>query len=121
MNGEQRSDESARPSDKCQFSKSEKQKDCSCDVQKNVREMMTPRLQAVHLAIQHMRDCGKWVPVRGMDVREGPPNSAERKSPSDVWIFVNVVTIVVADEVVPESPAESEPDQGGKENTDCHI
>ena len=87
-------------------------------MKENVSQMMSPRLESVELAIQHMRDCGERVPVGRVNMGEGPFNIAWGETIDDCRIGVNVRTIVVIHEVVMQGLAECDPDNAGEQNAD---
>ena len=69
-------------------------------MKQNVGQMMSPRLESVELAIQHVRDRGERVPVGRVNVDEGPLNIARTETVDYSWIGINVRTIVVVHELV---------------------
>jgi hypothetical protein len=80
--------------------------------------MMSPRLESEELAVQHMRDRGKWVPVGRVNMGKGPLNIAWSETVDYSWIGVNVRTIVVVHELVVQRLAEYDADNAGEQNTD---
>jgi hypothetical protein len=72
--------------------------------------MMSPRLQAIELAIQHVRNRSERMPVSGMGVGERPLNPVERKAICDSWVQDDVTLVVITYEVVAKRSAKSDPD-----------
>ena len=68
---------------------------------------MSPRMEDVELAIEHVRERGKGMPVGRMDVSESPSDSAEGEPIGYLWILINVIPIIIADELVIECLAKS--------------
>ena len=80
--------------------------------------MVAPRLQAVELAIQHVRNRSERMPVSGMHVGERPLNPAWRKTICNPCILDDVTGIVVTYELVPKRLAKCDPDNYCKKNRD---
>src|ERR1051325_7909322 len=79
--------------------------------------MMSPRLNTIKLAIQHMRDRGKGMPIARMHMGERPLNPIEPEATGDFWILVNVLLIVVIDKLVPNRLPKDQKDERGEEST----
>jgi hypothetical protein len=58
----------------CQLAQREEQQDSRSGLKQDVGEMVPPRLQAVDLAIQHVRNRCERMPVSGVYVGERPLN-----------------------------------------------
>ena len=76
--------------------------------------MMSPRLEAVKLAIQHVRHPCEWMPVARVSMDKSPLNIARSKTLGYSWIEVNVGTIIVVNELVAQRLAEYDPDESGE-------
>ena len=87
-------------------------------MQQDVRQMMSPRLEAVKLTIQHVRNGGKRMPVVSMHMGEGPLHPVEAKTAPDSRISENIGIVIVVDELVPQSLAKNDPDNCHQENRD---
>ena len=61
---------------------------------------MTARMQAEPGAIEHVRNCGKRVPICGMEMRERPQNGRRANAGDDVGVLVNVKVIIIVYKVV---------------------
>src|SRR5437899_11329423 len=83
--------------------------------------MVTPRLQAVELTIQHVRHRSEWMPVTGMDMGERPFDPSCRKTICNPWILDDVTLIVVTYELVPKRLTKSDPDNCEKKNSDHGV
>jgi hypothetical protein len=66
-----------------QVAQREEQEDRGRGVEEQVRQMMSPRLEAEELAIQHVRNGGERMPVTRMNMGESPLNPARRKTIGD--------------------------------------
>src|ERR671925_540424 len=78
--------------------------------------MVAPRLYAVELTVQHVRNRSERMPVTGMHVGERPFDPAWRKTTCYPWILNHVTLIVVTYEVISECLAKSDPGNYCKEN-----
>ena len=87
-------------------------------MKQNVSQMMSPGLESVELAIQHVRDRGKRMPVGRVNMGEGPLDIARGETADYSWIIVNVRTIVVVHEVVVQRLAKRNPDNACEQNAD---
>ena len=87
-------------------------------MQQDVRQMMSPRLEAVELAIEHVRDGGERMPVGSMNMSERPLDRAKREPIRDLGILVNVLPVIIADELMVNDLPEGHPDDCRKENAD---
>src|SRR5947199_365020 len=76
------------------------QQDRRCGVKQNVSQMMSPGLESVELAIQHVPDGGEWLPVASAEMSEGPLHIIKSKTAGYSWIGIDVRTIVVIHELV---------------------
>src|SRR4051812_9063791 len=65
-----------------------------------------------------MRNRSQRMPVRGMDVGEGPSNALERQTIVDSRILANVIVVIVVNEPMAKRLAEDQPHDCCKENTD---
>ncbi len=79
---------------------------------------MSPRLNSVELAIQHVRDRGECAPVGSVNMGKGPSDIAQSKPVSYPRARLDVRTIVVVDELVPKRLAKRNPDNARKQNAD---
>jgi hypothetical protein len=71
--------------------------------------MMSQRLEAINLTIQHMRNAGERMPVVRMHMSEGPSNAVESKTVLDPWIVIYILIIVVVNEPMPKGLPEDHP------------
>src|SRR3981081_2447976 len=94
----------------------EEQQDRRGGMKQDVSQMMSPRLESVELAVQHMRDRGEWVPVGRVNMGEGPLNIAWGETVDYSWIGVNVRTIVVVHELVVQRLAKGDRDNADEQN-----
>ena len=76
--------------------------------------MMTPWLEPVQLAIQHVRDRRERVPVGVVNMGKGPLNIAWTETANDPWVGVNVRTIIVVYEAVVQRLAKHDPGDPSK-------
>src|ERR1043166_9004210 len=61
---------------------------------------MAARVQAVYLAVGHVRQPGKRVPIAGIAALEGPNQPRPGQPGSHVWIFSDVLRIIEGDELM---------------------
>ena len=61
--------------------------------------MEEARIQAEKLAVEHVTEPRKRVPVASVARRKGPPDAIKGKSPPDLLVFHDVLVIVKVDEV----------------------
>jgi hypothetical protein len=114
VNGKYSRYERTGPTHSGQLLQSQKQEHRCCTMQQHPRQMMSARLEAVQLAIQHVRNRGEGVPVSSMRVGESPLDPRERETGDYYGIIVNIVAVVVIYEPVPERPIEG--DQNNRYN-----
>lgn len=79
---------------------------------------MSASLEAVQLAIQHVRNRGERVPVSSKRVGESPLDPAERETGGYCGIIVNIHAVIVIYEPVPEHLTEDDPHNRRKNNAD---
>lgn len=73
----------------------------------HIGEMMPSwPLQAVELAVEHMRQPRQWMPVANMALRECPNDAVGRKALGHIGIFRHVGLIVECDEIESRGLAE---------------
>ncbi len=96
----------------------EEQQDSRCGVKQDVSKMMSPGLESVKLAIQHVGNGGEWMPVGCMHMGESPCKIPWRETVQYFWVGVNVRTIVVIHELVMKGLAKHDPDNDCKQNAD---
>lgn len=107
MNGEQGRNERASPQAPSHLPQHQEQHDNSDSVQKNIGEMVPGRVKTIHLAIQHVRNDGKRVPVTSYGMRKSPDDTWQRKTSDDIWIPENVLGIVVCNELISQCLTEN--------------
>ena len=70
--------------------------------------MVSPWLETIEFAIQHVRHRGQRMPVTGMHMSEGPLDPVKSKTASYPWILIDVLMIIVIDELVAKRLAEDD-------------
>lgn len=80
--------------------------------------MMSACLQAVPLAVEHVRNRREWMPVLRMNMAHGPANATQANAAGYLRILINVVVIVVVNEIVPQRLGENNPGDNREENAD---
>ncbi|HEV2715303.1 MAG TPA: hypothetical protein VGU64_08575, partial [Terriglobales bacterium] len=75
------------------------------------------RLEAVKLAIQHVRHPGEWNPVARVSMDKRPLNIARSETVDYSW-KVNGGTIIAVHELVAQRLAERDPNNAGEQNAD---
>jgi hypothetical protein len=111
-------DKGAAPEIARHFAEQNKEQEHGSCVKQNVREMMPACLQSKQLAIYHVRNGGKWMPIERMAVRERPNDSRQRHTACDDRISVNVSSIVEINEIVAKRLPEHGPRNRDQEKAD---
>ena len=86
-------------------------------MEKDIGEVMAARFQIEYLAIDHVRNRAKRVPIARMRVGECPAQPGKRYTRFHHRVFVDVNPVVVIDEIVAEGLAEDQPRDGQQANT----
>src|SRR5438309_3695232 len=81
-----------------------------------IGQMMSARIQAVELAIDHMRNPRQRMPVRRVNMPEGPDNSIHAEAPHYLGISRYVIGIIIVDKPVVERLAENDPGEHCQED-----
>ena len=110
MNGEQGRDECAAPDSASHFPEDEKEQDDGNCMEKNVGEMVSTGLQPKELAIEHVRDGGKWNPIANVTLSKRRADSAQRQTADDFRPILYVGVIIVPNKLMIEGLAENNPD-----------
>jgi len=119
MNGENTGHQRTGPHPLCHpGERNEKQQYCDA-MPKNIDQMLRTRVHPEDLAIEHMRNRSKRMPVLGMDMRERPTNPVPAQSRAHVWVVVDVKRIVIVDELMMKSLAEDRPRNRDQKNSDA--
>jgi len=79
--------------------------------------MMSPRLEAVKLAIQHVGHPGEWMPVARVSMDKRPLNIARSETVDYSW-EVNGRAVIAVHELVAQRLAERDPNNAGEQNAD---
>src|ERR1044072_5561171 len=101
MHSEDRSDKRALPQSGGHALQRHKKKQNGERVQEDIGKVVPTGMQAVQLAIQHMCDRSKRVPILGMDMGKCPRDIGEVDAAADSGVLIDVARIVVIDEIVP--------------------
>ena len=81
--------------------------------------MMRARIHAEHLAVEHVRNGRKRMPVLGMHMGEGPPNPSRGQPRPHMRVLEHVKRIVIINELVPAGLGEHGPRKPDQKNTDA--
>ena len=119
MNRENSGDERARPNTVSYLCEQQEKQDRCNAMPEHVHQMLCARIQAEHLAIEHVRNRSERMPVLGMHVRERPRDSVPAEPRSHVRVVVNVKRIVIVDELMMKSLAEDRPRNRDQKNSDA--
>ena len=84
---------------------------------RHANQMMRPCVQSEQLAIQHVRNGRDGVPVAGYYMGKAPSDPTQRQPCGDVFIRIDVLWVVEADELVSQGLAENQPRDRGKDST----
>ena len=100
MNGEDRRHPRAGPDCPSHALQRQEQENRRDGVEEHVGQMMAGGLQAIELAVEHVREPGQRVPVSGLEGSDCRDNPVFGQAPPNMLVFVDVVIVVEADEVV---------------------
>ena len=78
-------------------------------MQTDIDQMMGTGIQTEKLAIDHVRNRRQWMPVLRMNMSKCPDDTAPGQPRLDIWVFENVTTVVVVNEI--EVPSLEEDDR----------
>ena len=78
-------------------------------MQTDIDQMMRTGIQTEKLAIDHVGNRRQWMPVLRMNMSKGPDNAAPGQPRLGLWVFENVTTVVVVNEI--EVPGLEEDDR----------
>ena len=78
---------------------------------------MTTGVKPIQLAVKHVGQPGKGMPVGGVFIRKRPEDSLCRQAAGNLGIFPDVSPVVENDEVMMNRLAEDDPDRGEEEQT----
>ena len=88
-------------------------------MQKYICEMMSARVQAEQLAIDHVRNSGERMPIARMSMRERPSQAMKSQPVRYGWVCVNVGRVIVINEIVAKRRTENEPGRRCQENANA--
>src|SRR5262249_21556171 len=91
----------AWPTRMCCLRQKPKHKQCVRHMNQGVNQQVATRIQVEEVAIDHMGDPGKRMPVSLVKSRECPSESRKRNAAIHHWIILDVHTIIESDEFVP--------------------
>ena len=94
VDGEDRGHEGAHPQLPRQLPQDQQQQACRGGVQGDVGEMMPAGPQLIDLAVEHVRDPGQRMPVRAVEMREGPAHARPGKPCANRGIVVDVHIVI---------------------------
>jgi hypothetical protein len=99
MPGKESCHERASPDRAGHAIQNQKKEEDAGDVQQNVCQVMPGWLQAVKLAIQHVRKPGQWMPVAGMEPK-CPDQAVAGQASLNVRILRHIFLVIVGEEVM---------------------
>lgn len=67
-------------------------------VQQHVGQMVSSRIESIHLAIEHVGEASQRNPVAQLEIGEGPANTVESQAASHLGIRIDGNTVIVAEE-----------------------
>src|ERR1043165_9736870 len=107
MNCEKDRRESARPELVCEAIQQQKEKDGVQGVEKKAHQVMTLRVQAKELHIEHVQEPCDRMPIRPnpMQIEKGPFYRVNRDTLLDIRIGGDVIGVIVVDEIASHDPA----------------
>ena len=119
VNGENGSYKCTPPERTRHALQSKKKKDNSDDVEEYIGKVMPACLQAVKLAVEHVRDRGQRMPIFGVNVGECPDNIGKAEATGYPGILIHVTRVIVVNEIVPECLAKNRPSQRYKNDANA--
>ena len=78
-------------------------------MQTDIDQMMGTGIQTEKLAIDHVGNRRQWMPVLRMNMSKCPDDIPPGQPRLDIWVFENVTTVVVVNEI--EVPGLEEDDR----------
>ncbi len=99
MPGKERRHHGARPNRSGHRPQNSKKQQRVGQMEKQAREMMAGRQQAVQPAIQHVRKPGERMPVHGPTRGQRPSHAFRRQSLPHLGVFRHVNRVIVIDEL----------------------
>ena len=78
---------------------------------------MTGWIEPKKLAIEHVRNCGEWMPVTRVRLGKGAHHSRDRQPTINRGIRVDVEIVIVIDKVAPDCRTENDAAEG--KNSEC--
>src|SRR5438270_6460969 len=78
---------------------------------------MTGWIEPEKLAIEHVRNCGEWMPVTRVRLGKGAHHSRDRQPTINRGIRVDVEIVIVIDKVAPDCRTENDAAEG--KNSEC--
>ena len=80
-------------------------------MKQNAAEMMAGRIQSEELAVQHVRDSRKGMPVPNLGREKCPDQTVASHPRGDLWVFVDVFLVVVLNKGMTERLPKNNPGQ----------
>ena len=87
-------------------------------MQQHVAQVMPPRVQSVHLTVQHVGKRCERMPVTAMNMSERPENRFMAETAGDVRIVIHIFVVIVLDEAKREGLAKNGPYSQRQRNAD---
>ena len=87
-------------------------------MQQHVAQMMPPRVQPIHLTVEHVGERCERIPVSAMNMSERPENPFRVETVGDLRIVIHILVVIVLDEAKPEGLAENGPYRQRQRNAD---
>ena len=111
MDGKQQRDQCAGPQAAGHPPQHQEQDHAGRRVQEDIREMISPGLGAIQLAIQHVGDPGQRIPLLGHGRGKRPDNALRGEAAGNVGVVGNQLGVVVVDEFVRDRLGENQRDR----------
>src|SRR6266705_2772319 len=100
MKRKKRCDQRARPSGVCCPQQKPEDKQGVCYVNQCVNQQMATCIHAEELAVDHMRNPGKWVPVPLVKSTERPGDSSECNAAIHHCVLLDIRIVIETDELM---------------------
>ena len=114
MQGEERRDDRASPPGSGDSFEKQEKKQGVRNMNERVHEQMPTGIETKELAVEHMREPGERMPVRGVKSSESPGNPFQRQAAADHGIVPDVKIVIQADELMTDHLAVNRESDNGQ-------
>ena len=87
-------------------------------MQQHVAQMMPPRVQSIHLTVEHVGKRCERMPVAAMNMSERPENRFRVETVGDLRIVIHIFVVIVLNEAKREGLGKNGPYSQRQRNAD---